>query len=115
MIFGNICSYFPQKVGFDISYKLSIKKTIYMKCQSLFSGKDNRNVNLPSAEFAKRMVKAYFQRPMVKISRRQLGGRSYFLRKYTLRFHVNYLLLENKHEILSGISEEKKIVKNVVC
>ena len=60
MIFGNICSYFPQKVGFDISYKLSIKKTNYMKCQSLFSGKDNRNINLPSAEFAKRMVKAYF-------------------------------------------------------
>ena len=85
-----------------------------MKCQSLFSGKDNRNINLPSAEFAQRMVKAYFQRPMVKVSRRQLGGRSYFLRKYTLRFHVNYLLLENKHEILSTIfreNQKKKIVK----
>ena len=31
--------YFSQKIVFDISYKLSPKEIICMKCQSLFSGK----------------------------------------------------------------------------
>ena len=31
--------YFAQTVGFDISCKWSSKETIYMQCQSLFSGK----------------------------------------------------------------------------
>ena len=30
-------SYFLQKIGFEISCKLSLKETICMKCQSLFS------------------------------------------------------------------------------
>ena len=33
------CSYFFQKMGFDISCKLSPLETICMKCQILFSGK----------------------------------------------------------------------------
>ena len=50
-------SYFSQKTGFDISCKLSPIKTICMKCQILFSGKNKKNINLSSAELAKRVVK----------------------------------------------------------
>ena len=51
-------SYFYQKTGFDISCKLSPVETICMKCQSLFSEKDKKNViNLSSAESAQRVVK----------------------------------------------------------
>ena len=35
-------SYFFEKKGFDISCKLSTEKTICMKCQSLFSGKNKK-------------------------------------------------------------------------
>ena len=34
-------SYFSQKTGFDIAYKLSPMETIYVKCQNLFSIGDN--------------------------------------------------------------------------
>ena len=44
-----------QKTGFDISCKLSPKETVCMKCQSLFSGENMKNiVNLLSAELAQR-------------------------------------------------------------
>ena len=48
--------FFPrkQKIGFDISCKLSI----CMKYQSLFSGK--KNILESSADFAARMVKMFF-------------------------------------------------------
>ena len=46
-------SYFSQKIGIDISCKLS---PFCMKCQSFFSGK-SKNINLPSAEFAQRVVR----------------------------------------------------------
>ena len=39
-------SYFSQKIDFDISCKLSIS----MKCQSLFSGKNKKNISLSSAD-----------------------------------------------------------------
>ena len=46
-------SYFPRKTGFNISCKLSPEETICMKCQSLFSGKNKKNiVNLLSAKLA---------------------------------------------------------------
>ena len=61
-------SYFSQKIGFDISCKLSLggslhemsnpilkksEETVCMKCQILFSGKNKKNIiNLSSAEFA---------------------------------------------------------------
>ena len=47
--------YFSQKTGFDISCKLSPSplETICMKCQTLFSGKNKKNIiNLASAELA---------------------------------------------------------------
>ena len=54
--FLNIFLIFSQKIGFDISCRLSM--TICMKCQSLFSGKNKKNIiNLLSAEFANSMVK----------------------------------------------------------
>ena len=48
------CPVFLQKIGFDISCKLS---TICMKCQNLFSGKIKKKyiTNLSSAEFAQRV------------------------------------------------------------
>ena len=50
--------FFPQKTGFDISCKLFPKKTICMKCQSLFSGWNMKNViNLSSAPLAQKVVK----------------------------------------------------------
>ena len=50
--------FFLKKIGFDISCKLSPKETICMTCQSLFSGKDKKNIiNLSSAESAQRVVK----------------------------------------------------------
>ena len=36
---------FAQKIGFDISCKLSPKKTICMKCQIPFSGKNQKNMS----------------------------------------------------------------------
>ena len=48
LIFQGIKGYFSynsQKIGFDISCKLSPEKTICMKCQSLFSGKNKRNIS----------------------------------------------------------------------
>ena len=35
---------FSQKIGFDISCKLSALETICMKCQILFSGKNKKNI-----------------------------------------------------------------------
>ena len=54
-------SYFPQKTGFDISCKLSPKETICMKCQSMFSSRDKKNViiNLSSAESAQLAMLAW--------------------------------------------------------
>ena len=52
--------YFPdfsQKIGFDISCKLSSKETVCIKRQSLFSRKSKKNINLSSAEFAHRVIK----------------------------------------------------------
>ena len=47
-------SYFPQKTGFDISPM----ETICMKYQTMFSGKNKKNIiNLSSAEFSYRVVK----------------------------------------------------------
>ena len=49
---------FFQKIGVDISGKLSLNETICMKCQILFSGKNKKYINdLSSAEFAHRVVK----------------------------------------------------------
>ena len=69
---------------------------------------------MSSAEFAQRMVKANFQRPMDKVSRRQLGGRPSLpiFSEDSLRFHAECLLLVNMHEMLSPIffgKSEKKI------
>ena len=36
---------FSQKTGYDISYKLSPKETICMKCHILFSGKNKKNIS----------------------------------------------------------------------
>ena len=40
--FEEFFSYFSQKIGFDISCKLSPMKTICMRCQSPFSEKKNK-------------------------------------------------------------------------
>ena len=54
-------SYFFQKIGFDISCKLSPKETICMKCQSLFSGKNKKNiVKLLSVEFVQGVLRLIF-------------------------------------------------------
>ena len=54
-----VFSYFSQKTGFDMSFKLSLLETICMKCQIMFSGKNKKkNTNfLFFAELAQRMVK----------------------------------------------------------
>ena len=45
--------FFLQKTGFDISCNLSSLKTICMKCQILFSGKNKKIIiNLSSFEFS---------------------------------------------------------------
>ena len=48
-----------QKIGFDISCKLSPEETVCVKCQSIVSGqnKKKKKNNLLSAEFAQRVVK----------------------------------------------------------
>ena len=43
---------FPEKQGFDILCKFSTLETICMKCQILFSGKNKKNINVPSAVLA---------------------------------------------------------------
>ena len=54
---------FFQKIGFGISYKLSPLETVCLKCQSLFTWKNKKNViNLLSADFAQGVVK-----PRVKV------------------------------------------------
>ena len=42
---GIYFSYFAQKTGFDISYKLSPLETVCIKCQILFSGKNKKKKN----------------------------------------------------------------------
>ena len=37
-------SYFSQKTGFDITWKLSPLETIYMKCLNLFPGENMKNI-----------------------------------------------------------------------
>ena len=49
-------SYFPQKIGFGISCKLSPRETICLKCQNLFSGKSKKNIILCVCRIAHRMV-----------------------------------------------------------
>ena len=50
--------FFSQKTGFDISCQLSPVETIGMKCQNLFSGKNEKkkNISLSSAGLAQRVV-----------------------------------------------------------
>ena len=51
-------SYASRKIGPDISCKSSPQETICMKRQSLFSGKNKKNIiNLSSAESAQRVIK----------------------------------------------------------
>ena len=51
------CLIFSQQIGLDISCKLS-GETICMKCQSLLSRKNKKNIiNLSYAEFVNSMVK----------------------------------------------------------
>ena len=46
-----ICLFISQKIGLDISSKLSPTDTICMKCQSLFSGENKKKCfNISSAE-----------------------------------------------------------------
>ena len=46
---SNIHFYFIQKIGFDVSCKLSLKATICMKCLILLSGKKKKKIrNEPS-------------------------------------------------------------------
>ena len=40
----SILNFFPQKIVFDVSYKLSLIETICMKCQSLFYRKKIRKI-----------------------------------------------------------------------
>ena len=40
--FWNVFYLFSQKIGFEISCKLSPRETICMTCQSLFSGKNKK-------------------------------------------------------------------------
>ena len=50
--------YFSQKLSFDISCKLFPQETMCMKCQSLVSEKNKKNIiNYLSAEFVKRVLK----------------------------------------------------------
>ena len=49
--------YFSQKVGFEISCKLSPEETICMKFESLISGENKIIINLLSAELAQRILK----------------------------------------------------------
>ena len=55
--------FFLQETGFDIPSKLSLKKTICMKCQkSVFWEKVRKNItSVSSAEFAQRVVKMLYE------------------------------------------------------
>ena len=54
----DILKYFPQRLGFDISGKLSPTERICQKCQILFPVRNKKNIiNLSSAELAKGVVK----------------------------------------------------------
>ena len=55
-------SYFSEKTDFDISCKLSPMETVCIKCQILFSRENKKNINLPSAELAQRVVKVIQQK-----------------------------------------------------
>ena len=53
--------FFSQKIGFDISYKLSPLEIICTKCQNLFSRENKKKniANLLFAELAKKVVKVH--------------------------------------------------------
>ena len=50
-----------------MSYKLSPKETICMKCQNLFSWKNKKYISLSSAEFVQRVVKFKYAGQLVYI------------------------------------------------
>ena len=52
LLAGDILNFFQRKTDFDISVD-----TICMKFHIPFSGKKKKNINLPSAELAKQVVK----------------------------------------------------------
>ena len=50
--------FFFKKIGYDISYKLSLQQTICMQYQILFYWKnEKKNTNLMSVDFAHRALK----------------------------------------------------------
>ena len=58
----DILKYVSRKTGFGISFKLCPPyETICMKCQSLFSRKNKKNIiNLLSAEFVKKVARSTY-------------------------------------------------------
>ena len=48
--------FFLQKIGFDISCKLSLTETICMKCQILFYRKKINKMSISYAEFAHSII-----------------------------------------------------------
>ena len=127
---------FFQKIGFDTSCKLSPYETVCMKCQSLFSGKNKKNIiNLSTAEFAQRMVIAVkpsvsaistaclvmFSKPGKNFSRKQFKIHifsSIFARKQDLAFHANCLprrqFAWNVHAYFLGRKKYFKLLLNVL-
>ena len=53
-------SYFSLKTGFDTPCKFSPKETVCMKCQTMFSGENGKNINLSSAESAQGEIKVIY-------------------------------------------------------
>ena len=57
-LLGQNLTSFSQKIGSDTSCKLTPEEAISMKCQSLFSGKNKKNIIYRSStESAQRVVK----------------------------------------------------------
>ena len=53
--------YFPRKIGFGISCKLTPKETICMKCQNLLSDKKwEKHSKMSSADFLPSMLRVYY-------------------------------------------------------
>ena len=104
-----ILKYFSQKTGFDISCKLSQKEKICLKCQILFSGKIKRNThitNLPSAEFAQRVIKSWWW---------FMWWKQYLFLNFLAKTLTNEVLSSKLFGILTLKTPKKPASENAVC
>ena len=104
-----------QKTGFDISWKLSPKETIYMKCQSLLSRKNNIICHLllfPEIDKYDWQIDKYLELAWAKKFRRRSYGDSFPYCSSVLAYlkHLNKMPLMSTQNMYCGDTRKKSVL-----